>query len=349
MRATRPAVVKIAVTANRLNDCLRLRLDTSNDSRHVAIAMGSAGRLTRVLPAWTGSAWTYSGSAAPGQLSTRDLVDIFRVRQTTPASAVYGIVGSPLGHSASPAMHNVAFAESGIDAVYVPIETGDADEFLEMADALSLCGASVTAPLKRELAPRCSATDEVTTSAGAVNTLRRSAQGWEGRNFDTDGFLAPLDRAGAAQPGSTAVILGAGGAARGAAWALVQRGVRVAVAARRQEAAAEVARDVEAEVAPWPPAIDADLVVNATPIGAWPRTGVSPVDAPRGRLAYDLVYNPVDTEFLVRARAAGARTIGGLEMLVEQAARQFEWWTGRAAPRSTFDRAARRFLASLAS
>jgi 3-dehydroquinate dehydratase/shikimate dehydrogenase len=349
MRATRPAVVKVAVTAARVSDCLRLRRDTAGDSRHVVIAMGSAGRLTRVWPAWIGSAWTYSGSAAPGQLSTSDLVDIFRVRATTAASAAYGIVGSPLGHSASPAMHNAAFADAGIDAVYVPIETADADEFLAMADALSIRGASVTAPLKRVLARRCDVTDEVTTAAGAVNTLRRSSRGWEGRNFDADGFLAPLDRAGAAQKGSTAVILGAGGAARGAAWALVQRGVRVSVAARRPEAATEVARDVQAEVTAWPPGGDVDLLVNATPVGAWPRAGASPLDIPRGRLVYDLVYNPVETEFLTRARAAGARTIGGLDMLVEQAARQFEWWTGRDVPRSTFDRAARHFLSSLAS
>jgi len=110
-----------------------------------------------------------------------------------------------------------------------------------------------------------------------------------------------------------------------------------------------MARDVRAEVTAWPPADDPDLLVNATPVGALPRAGASPVDVPRGRLVYDLVYNPVDTEFLMRARAAGARTLGGLDMLVEQAARQFEWWTGREVPRSTLDRAARHFLSSLAS
>jgi shikimate dehydrogenase len=246
-------------------------------------------------------------------------------------------------------MHNAAFETTGVDAVYVPIETTDADEFFAMAEALTLAGASVTAPLKRDLARRCRSTDEATSAAGAVNTLRRTAGGWEGRNFDVDGFLAPLDRAGAAREGSTAVVLGAGGAARGAAWALARRGVRVAIAARRSEVARDVARDVRVDVTSWPPVIDTDLVVNATPVGAWPRAGVSPVDAPRGRVAYDLVYNPTDTEFLARARASGAQTIGGLEMLVEQAARQFEWWTGRNVPRSTFDRAARAFLASLAS
>jgi shikimate 5-dehydrogenase len=91
------------------------------------------------------------------------------------------------------------------------------------------------------------------------------------------------------------------------------------------------------------------LLVNATPVGSWPAVDASPIDAPRAGVAYDLVYNPAETTFLARARAAGARTIGGLEMLVEQAGRQFEWWTARAVPRPTLDRAARQFLGTLAS
>jgi shikimate dehydrogenase len=250
-------------------------------------------------------------------------------------------------------MHNAAFAAVGLDAVYLPIETADADEFLEVADALGLAGASVTAPAKRGIAACCTDVDEVGRAVGAINTVKRHAGGWSGRNFDVPGFLAPLDAAGVAQPGSTAVILGAGGAARGAAWALAGRGVTVSIAARRREAADEVAHAVGAHAADWPGASGAvptpDLLVNSTPVGAWPSAGATPIDAPRATVAYDLVYNPIDTEFLKRARAAGARTIGGLDMLVEQAARQFEWWTGHAIARSTLDAAARRFLGTLGS
>jgi shikimate 5-dehydrogenase len=190
----------------------------------------------------------------------------------------------------------------------------------------------------------------VTTSIGAVNTLKRSGAGWDGRNFDVDGFLAPIDRLGAAPSGSRALILGAGGAARAAAWALRGRGVEVAIAARRREAACQVAEAVGVGVAPWPSgplSTPPGLLVNATPVGAWPAVAASPVDAPVADVAYDLVYNPIETMFLARARAAGARTIGGIDMLVEQAARQFEWWTDRAVPRPMLDRAARRFLGCL--
>ena len=352
MRAEGAAVVKVAVTATRLRDCETLRRAMSGDGRFVAIAMGAAGRLTRAWPAWIGSCWMYGGTAAPGQLSARDLIDTYRIRTVTRASAAYAITGAPLGHSASPAMHNSAFATLGLDAIYLPVETADADEFLHMADALGLAGASVTAPLKRALAARCESVDDVSKAVGAINTLKRSPTGWVGRNFDVDGFLAPLDRLGAATRGSHAVILGAGGAARAAAFALGRRGVTVEISARRPEAARDVAGEVGAGLAPWPPHLNGarpDLIVNATPVGSWPRSDASPVVATNAAVAYDLVYNPPQTTFLRRAEATGARTIGGLEMLVEQAARQFQWWTAQAVPRPTLDRAARQFLGTLAS
>jgi 3-dehydroquinate dehydratase/shikimate dehydrogenase len=373
MRSEHPAVVKVAVTAARVRDCLALRSAvagseghggngrheahdrTDGRDRHVAIAMGQAGHLTRAFPALTGSCWMYGGSAAPGQLSAADLVQRFRVRKVSLASRVFAIVGAPLGHSASPAMHNAAFDALGIDAVYLAIDTPDADECLEVAGALSLEGASVTAPLKRPLAGRCESTDEVAAAVGAINTLKRSARGWDGRNFDVAGFIAPLDGAGArgvatASHRSCALVLGAGGAARSAAWALVRRGADVTVSARRDDVARQVAADVGAVAAPWPPDPSAfDLVVNATPVGAWPHAGRSPLSSAVRGTAYDLVYNPAETMFLADARRAGARTIGGLGMLIEQAARQFEWWTTQPAPRDVLAGAARQFLESLKS
>lgn len=355
MRTESCAVIKVAVTATGLRDCQKLQQAVAGSGSLVAIAMGSAGRLTRVWPAWTGSCWMYGGSAAPGQVSARDLVETYRVRQTTRQTVPYGIVGQPLGHSASPAMHNAAFGELGLDAVYVPLETADTEEFLAVADAIGLQGASVTAPLKRALVDRCRSTDEVTDSVGALNTIKRSPGGWEARNFDVAGFLAPLERHGDIRRGSRATILGAGGAARAVAWALCRQGVDVSIAARRPESAQAVAHAVGAVVGRWPagPLVRGerppDLLVNATPVGAWPDAQASPVEEPAARVVYDLVYNPLNTEFLARARSGGAQTIGGLEMLVEQAGRQLEWWTQQAVPRTVLDQAARRFLGALES
>jgi 3-dehydroquinate dehydratase/shikimate dehydrogenase len=308
--------------------------------------MGAAGHLTRLWPAWIGSCWTYGGDAAPGQVSGRELVDTYRVRQTTSSSAVYGIAGRPLEHSASPAMHNAAFAAAGIDAVYVPLEAADASEFLRVAEAIGLRGASVTAPLKRALFEQTMPASPLPRQLGAINTLRRCSRGWESDNFDVAGFLSPLDRRPDGLRGQRAVVLGAGGAARAAAWALKANGARVEVAARRAEEAARLAADLQISTSPWPPAPGWHLLVNATPVGTWPAVDQAPIarDLVAGDLVYDLVYNPLETTLLRWARAARAETLGGLEMLVSQACRQFEWWTGQSASLVAVERAAIAFI-----
>ncbi len=350
MRSSGAHIVKIAVTANRLRDCLTLRNAVRDAGEHVAIAMGSRGQLSRTWPAGFGSCWTYAGAAAPGQIPTAALLDTYRVHDVTAASEVYGLTGAPLAHSASPAMHNAAFAELGLDAVYVPLETDDADEFLEVAGAIALSGASVTAPLKNAAAARVRVEDPDTERMGAVNTVRRQAREWTGRNFDAAAFLAPLDTRGLRLAGRHAVVAGAGGAARAVVQALVSRGASVEVAARRPERALALATAFQVAATSWPPASGWDLFVNATPAGTWPDVDRAPIDgrtlagAP-GRLVYDLVYNPAETTLMRRAREAGAGVIGGLEMLVAQACAQFEWWTGRPAPRDAMAAAARAAVA----
>jgi 3-dehydroquinate dehydratase/shikimate dehydrogenase len=347
MRAEYPGVLKIAVTTPRLADCLTLRDAVAGGSDHVAIGMGPAGQVTRVWPAWLGSRWTYGGSAAPGQLTTRDLIDVYRVKQTTARTRVFGLTGSPLGHSASPAMHNAGFVTLGWDALYIPLETRDAEDFIAIADGIKLEGASVTAPLKGPLFVRADVTDATGRDVRAINTLRRQRSQWEGRNFDVAGFLAPLTRRHVALGGRRAVIVGAGGAARAAAWALKQQGARVEVSARRADRARAFASALGIGVGSWPPAPGWDVLVNATPVGTWPDVEASPVSSAdlRGGLVYDLVYNPAETTLLRLAREAGLEAIGGLEMLVAQACLQCEWWTGGPAPAAVMDRAARGVVA----
>jgi 3-dehydroquinate dehydratase/shikimate dehydrogenase len=346
MRAEHPAVVKIAVAARRLQDCVTLRDSASGDWTQVLIAMGAAGQLTRVLPSWCRSCWTYAGSAAPGQLSASILANRFRVRETTATTAVYGIVGQPISHSASPAMHNAALAELGIDAVYVPLETADAREFLSVAEAIDLRGASITVPLKAALAESLGGDRRSGASIGAINTLRRSEHGWTGENFDGQGFLAPLERRAWDVAGWRVVVLGAGGAARAVVAALASRGARVSIASRRPDQAASLARTFGVETTPWPPPPGWDLLVNATTVGMWPHVDEAPIDRSLviGPRVYDLIYNPPETALLTWAREHGAETVGGLEMLVGQACQQFEWWTGRPAPKAVMARAAREFV-----
>src|SRR5262245_17239291 len=139
-------VTKVSVHAARLSDCLTLRDAVKGLGSVVAIAMGPKGQVSRLCPWLFGSMWTYGGQAAPGQLSVCDLIDTYRVRKTTASTAIYAVTGAPLAHSASPAIHNSAIEAAGLDAVYVPLETDDADDFLSAAEGLGVRGASVTAP-----------------------------------------------------------------------------------------------------------------------------------------------------------------------------------------------------------
>jgi len=209
----------------------------------------------------------------------------------------------------------------------------------------------VTIPLKEALLSSSVTVDELPRRIGALNTLRRGQQGWEGRNFDVDGFLAPLDRRSLTLRSRRAVVFGAGGAARAVVWALASRGADVAISARRMESARTLAEEFGVRAADWPPEPGWDLLVNTTPVGMWPHVVDSPLGPEQlqqsgGKVVYDLVYNPMETALMQWARAAGAETIGGLEMLVSQACRQFEWWMGQKAPRAVMEEAAQKFLSN---
>jgi shikimate dehydrogenase len=258
----------------------------------------------------------------------------FRFRQVGPQTAIYGVVGNPVMHSLSPVMHNAAFTAAGIDAVYVPFQPADFEDFLAFADAIGVAGASVTIPYKLDALRAASAADELTRAVGAANTLRRRSSGdpWEALNTDVDGFLDPLVEAyGASLRGARVAVIGAGGAARAVVVALRARGAEVTVHARRDAQAGDVAATLGAAVGAWPPPAGSwDVLVNCTPIGSASAREQSPLPAGpfTGSLVYDLTYGPGDSRLLRDARAAGCRTLDGLPMLVAQAERQFEWWTG---------------------
>jgi 3-dehydroquinate dehydratase/shikimate dehydrogenase len=351
MRRTGAAIIKIAVKAARLSDCLPL-LDLGRTfdegQRPVLIAMGEAGLSTRILAQRFGSAWTYAGGVRDvGQVSARRLVEQFRYRSIDAGTAVYGLVGLPVSHSVSPAMHNAAFTVAGINAVYLPLPAADPDDFVQFARAFGLKGASVTIPYKVSLFDRVSESDALTRQIGALNTLRISGDHWSARNTDVAGFLQPLRDRSVPLVGRRASILGAGGSARAVAVALASEGAKVTVHARDTVKAQSVADLVSGVVGPFPPASGTwDLLVNCTPIGMHPRlehSAMSHSGLQRG-VVYDLVYNPVVTRLLRDAATAGCDTIGGLDMLVGQAQEQFLWWTGVRAPSGVMRSAAIRRL-----
>lgn len=351
MRATGAEVVKVAATANRLADCLpllELGATLGKQGKAVVIAMGESGLPSRVLAGRFGSSWAYAGSiSSVGQLDQATLLEQYGFRSIGDSTDIYGIVGSPIAHSISPAMHNAAFRAARLDAVYLPMRAADADDFVTFARALGLKGASVTIPFKVALCDRVDEVYAVARRIGAINTIRVVDGRWLGGNTDASGFLQPLkDRAVSVQ-GLRASILGAGGSARAVAIALAPSGADVCVHARDRERAEQVAMIVSGRVAAWPPEPGSwDMLVNCTPIGMYPDTDRTPVEAERltGRLVYDLVYNPTRTRLLREAALAGCQTIGGLEMLVAQAQEQFHWWTDARPPAGVMRAAAERRL-----
>ena len=280
-----------------------------------------------------------------------------------------GILGYPLGHSASPAFQQAALDHLGLDARYEAWEV-EPERLAERVQELrgpDLLGFSVTVPHKEAVMPLLDAVEATARDIGAVNTVVCRDGRLVGANTDLAGFLAALREEGAYEPrGGSALVLGAGGAARAVAYALLSDGAAaVAIANRSPERARILAEELgarfPAKVQALPldaealaPLLGADasvdLLVNCTSVGMahGPDPDASPVPAglmPSTALVYDLVYNPQETPLLAAARRAGARTLGGLPMLVYQGAAAFRLWTGREAPIDVMLRAASAALA----
>jgi 3-dehydroquinate dehydratase / shikimate dehydrogenase len=349
MRATGADIVKLAVTANRLSDCVPMaELGAAFGGGIVLIAMGPRGLITRVLPQRFSSEWSYGGSLdAVGQLSPDAMLNLYRFRSLGAGTALYGLVGSPIDHSVSPDMHNAALAATAVDGVYLPLPAADAADFVTFARAFGLKGASITIPFKVSLFDHVDEVVALARRVGAINTLAVDGTRWIGGNTDVAGFMQSLIESSVPMHRLRAAVLGAGGAARGVSIALSEAGADVTVHARDTGRAADTARAVGVQAASWPPPSGSwDLLVNCTPVGMYPRVDQSPIPASAlsGRYVYDLVYNPPATRLLRDAAAAGCTTFGGLDMLVAQAQEQFSWWTGIKAPAGVMRAAAERRL-----
>lgn len=264
------------------------------------------------------------------------------------------LLGHPVEHSLSPRLHNAAFRAQEVNAVYVatPVRPDAIAAAVEGLQALQFLGANVTVPHKEAVRPFLDTLSERAEAVGAVNTIVREEERLRGDNTDVEGFLAPLvERVGDPLEGTPMVVLGAGGAARAVVYGLLDRyaPARLTIVARRPEQAEALATDLDGHDArdalrvstfddAAPAVRTARLVVNATPLGMapdrsdqtpWPDAG----DFTPDHVAYDLVYTPQETRFLREAAAQGATTLGGLAMLVEQAAAAYRQWTDREMPR----------------
>lgn len=365
IRQANPAgVAKLAWAGADATDSLdALELMRSGGGRTVAVCMGQAGVASRVLAGKFGGFLTYcslsvGAEAAPGQVDLADMKDLYGWPRVGAATQVLGVVAWPVGHSLSPLIHNVALAELGIDAVYVPLPIQPTYEafagFVQQARAcagLHLRGLSVTIPHKSHALRLGGEVERLAERIGAVNTLifDPADAGAAARAMNTDyaGALGALV-AGAGWrreelAGRRCAVLGAGGAARAVVAGLADCGCDVTVYNRTEARARALAEEFGCAWRPFEKRerLDAEAVVNTTSVGMHPNVEASPLPADalrKGMVVFETIYNPLETLLLKQAKRAGCCVIDGVGMFVEQAALQFEAWTGRSAPRELMRR-----------
>lgn len=344
------ATVKIAIHAEDAVDGLDVWKLLGNASV-VPIAMGNAGKWTRILGLAYGAAMTYAsidkqGETAPGQITAEDLIDVYRVKELDASTDVYGVLAGDSSYSLSPYMHNPTFKQAGLNAVFIPFTVKDLDAFIrrmvrrESREVeLNFRGFSITNPHKQSIIKHLDSIDETARKIGAVNTVKIDGNKLRGFNTDAPGFIAPLKVMHGDLNGAKVIVVGAGGAARACIYALQEEGAEVGIMVREPEKASDLAREFDIKthrlMTDEPPTAT-DILVNATPLGTkgerQDETVFTAGELVGVKLVYDLVYNPAETRLIREAKAAGAKTLGGMDMLIAQGARQIKIWTGGDAP-----------------
>jgi 3-dehydroquinate dehydratase/shikimate dehydrogenase len=334
---------KVVTTAATLSDNVAMmKFLQKQSAKHalIGLCMGEQGIISRVLNVRAGSAFTFGAvsadlKTAPGQVTTQDLRSIYRIDQVDTATRVYGVAGDPIEHSLSPVIMNTALRRENVNGVYLPLHAKTLKDLIYCAREIPLHGLSITMPYKQAILPYLDNTDAHTSKIGACNTVVRGQEGkLYGFNTDVAGVVRPREQRLSIE-NAKVLVLGAGGAARAAVFGLKERGAEVWILNRTSAKAQKLARQAKAHTIKRADLrkIAFDVIINATPVGMG-----NTLDCPlkdqeiQARVVFDMVYDPVETHLLQVARAKGIAVIPGVEMFVQQAARQFEIWTGKPAP-----------------
>ena len=339
-----PDFIKIVPTAKSLVDnvtLMRFIEHMDDHSNIIGICMGDAGIISRVLGVRAGSAFTFAAASigeetGPGQIAARTLIETYRIEQVDAATKVYGVAGNPIRSSLSPIMMNTAFRRETVNAVYLALQANKLSDLLKLVHEIPIQGLSVTMPLKQEIMAHLEKTDPLSAKIGACNTVLRAQDGkLYGFNTDVAGITGPLEKRMSLR-GAKVLVVGAGGAARAAVFGLRDKGAEVLILNRTSETAQKLARQSGSKTIKKNAVAKTsfDAIINATPIG------MAGIKAPQmleakdlnTKLVFDLVYNPLETPLLRLARQKGIPIITGIEMFVQQGARQFEIFTGKPAP-----------------
>jgi 3-dehydroquinate dehydratase/shikimate dehydrogenase len=353
-------VVKVAVRLQHPDENLRLlNLVKTAKKPTVALGMGDLGMPARVLGAKYGSPFTYAAfnkerGIAPGLPSFDELHKVYHYDRFNADTQVFGVIGDPVTHSLSPLIHNYAYRQLGVNAVYVPfrVPRDTLEQFLRDFDVLPVQGYSVTIPHKEEAAKLARVKDPTVEQTGAANTLLRRGEGegvhWAAFNSDYSGAIESLLASiGQQKEGEETVttlqsrptlILGAGGVARAIAHALHREGALITIASRTTERSRKLAEELlNARYLEWTArhSVPAQILVNCTPVGMHPKVDENPVHPSflkPGQLVFDTVYTPETTLLVKEARSRGCQVVTGVDFFVRQAAAQVRLFTGKEPP-----------------
>ncbi|GHU24845.1 3-dehydroquinate dehydratase [Spirochaetia bacterium] len=350
LRHTGDEIVKVAVMPQSFADVVRVfrAAQQTPDLEKILVCMGSFGIPSRILAAHFGSKFSYTAATgefigAPGQLNPRTLAELYRFRQITEKTRIFGITGLPLTVTSSPAIFNTVFALENIDAVYVPFPADSVESFLELAERLNMPGASVTVPHKESIIPWLASVSDQVRNIGACNTIIYNREGWHGVNTDTAGFSASLLNFIGKKNlrGKKVSIIGAGGAAHavaaevhrleGKALVLNRTEIRAKELASRYQFAWNMLNRTGIEhIQKY-----SDIIIQTTSVGMAPDNDADPLALYQfsgHEIVMDLIYEPVQTTLLRRASDAGCPTCNGSDMLIRQAELQYKYFIGREFP-----------------
>ncbi len=352
-------IVKIVTYARDLSDNLKmfelLKRAKSEKQKLIGLCMGDLGETSRILSPLFGGYLTFGSletgqESAPGQIPAKILKDIYRINAERSDFKIYGVIGNPVSKSLGYLVHNRAFQEKGSPDIYVSFLVDNVEKFFNsFKDFFS--GLSVTMPAKEKIMPLLDRIDETAQKIGAVNTVVKEGSAWVGYNTDCSGAISALEACTSLQ-GKNVLILGSGGTAKAIGYGVKEKGGKLTVTYNKNKERGEsLSKELDCELAH---ARDAgmraiDVLINCSPVGMSPNITESPFlarDFKEGMVVFDSVYNPLETRLLREAKSAGCKVIPGYELFINQAARQFELWTGQSAPINTLREVLLRKLAT---
>ena len=352
-------IVKIVTYARDLSDNLKmfelLKRAKSEKQKLIGLCMGDLGETSRILSPLFGGYLTFGSletgqESAPGQIPAKTLKDIYRINAERSDFKIYGVIGNPVSKSLGYLVHNRAFQEKGSPDIYVSFLVDNVEKFFNsFKDFFS--GLSVTMPAKEKIMPLLDRIDETAQKIGAVNTVVKEGSAWVGYNTDCSGAISALEACTSLQ-GKNVLILGSGGTAKAIGYGVKEKGGKLTVTYNKNKERGEsLSKELDCELAH---ARDAgmraiDVLINCSPVGMSPNITESPFlarDFKEDMVVFDSVYNPLETRLLREAKSAGCTVIPGYELFINQAARQFELWTGQSAPINTLREVLLRKLAT---